>query len=289
MLAVFFWDPDRNFFVLPYLNHPVTWYGFLFAMGGLAAYLVIQQVLGKFLAPLDSPQKQKKIGAGCLEPLSFFVVIGLIVGARLGHVFFYEWAYYKQVPLAIFKIWEGGLASHGGLLGMVAGLALFYSLYKKKFPSFTFLSLTDSFFIAIPLTGSFIRIGNFINQEINGIPTSLPWGVIFGHPIQGLPGIPVHPVQIYEALFYLTEFVILWGIWKKTPRTIGSGLLTSLFLILTAFFRFGIEFIKRVESDWISSSQPLWSMGQILTIPFALLGIGLVIRWKIKTKGFLPS
>src|SRR5262249_26035814 len=140
------------------------------------------------------------------DRLSVLIAAGVVVGARLGHVFFYDWPYYKTHPKSILKIWEGGLASHGGAIGALIGLVIFILMSKKQAQKLTFLAVLDALAVPTPLAGGLIRIGNFMNQEITGIPTSMPWAVTFRHPVDGLPGVPVHPVQLYEALFYFLVF-----------------------------------------------------------------------------------
>ncbi len=156
----------------------------------------------------------KEIAYLLTDRLCWFVVAGTIIGARLGDVFFYNWSHFRHHPLEIFKIWHGGLASHGGVLGVVLALYLYLKYIQKWIPQLTFLTLLD--FVAIPsaLVACFIRLGNFMNQEILGIPTDLPWGVVFGHPAENVPPFPRHPVQLYEAGAYLITFFVLWNYGK---------------------------------------------------------------------------
>lgn len=281
-LATFTWDPDRNFFVIPYLNHPVTWYGFLFAIGFLVGYVLVRKMFAYFLAESSLPSAEVELASVKLtDRLSLFVIIGTIVGARLGHVFFYGWSYYKQNPTSIFKVWEGGLASHGGAIGVLIGLFLFLLLNKNK--KITLLVLLDILVVPAAFVGGCIRIGNFINQEITGIPTSLPWGVTFLHPIDGLPGVPVHPTQLYESMTYFLIFFLLYFLWRKRPAYIGCGLLGGCFFTLVFGARFLIEFVKMPQSEWPGPHFPL-SMGQLLSIPFFVLGIALLIYSRYREK-----
>ena len=193
-----------------------------------------------FKGALASP---KETAYFLTDRLCWFTVAGTIIGARLGEVFFYNWPYYSKHPIEIFKTWHGGLASHGGVIGVAIALYLYRLYIRRWLPELTFLRILD--YVAIPsaLVAFFIRMGNFMNQEILGTPTTLPWGVIFGHP-EGEP-LPIarHPVQRYEGLAYLMTFFILWFYWKKKkelekPGAI-VGLLLSLFLAAVLSLNFG--------------------------------------------------
>jgi prolipoprotein diacylglyceryl transferase len=190
----------------------------------------------------------------------------------LGHFLFYEKPEeYLLHPLEIFKIWEGGLASHGAVLGIILGVFLFQRKSLSFTSSLNWLRLLD--FISIPaaLCGFWIRIGNFFNQEVLGKATQLPWGVIFGHPVDHqLLQEPRHPVQIYEALFYLGVFYFLWRLSLKPYFLKSSGKLIGLFLILVFGFRFFVEYVKMEQSQLVSFS--FLTMGQILSIPVVFLG-----------------
>lgn len=211
-----------------------------------------------------------------IDKLCWFVVIGTLVGARLGLVFFYDWDYFSQHPSEIIKIWNGGLASHGGVIGIFIALYLYVQNVKKWIPSLTFLRITD--FVAIPaaLVSCFIRIGNFINQEILGTPTSLPWAVIFGNPIDNSPSIPRHPVQLYEAFSYFFIFVFLFWVWRTRGNQLRVGVLTGLLFLLVFTSRFFIEFWK--ESTPAVLSIPVLQMSQLLSLPFIALGAFLIWR-----------
>jgi len=284
MLAQIIWDPNRNFFVVPYINHPVTWYGFLFAMGFLLGYFLVRKIFSEFLAVPEKPIIETKLQAVQLtDRLAVLVILGTVIGARLGHVFFYGWPYFREHPLDIFKIWEGGLASHGGALGVLIALFIFVGLSKKTDPKLTFLSVLDALVVPAALVGGFIRIGNFLNQEITGIPTDVPWAVIFMRPLDGLAGVSVHPVQLYESLFYFFVFIVLIAIWLADKKTVGLGLLSGWFFVLVFGFRFFIEYLKVPQNEafdldgWIR-------MGQMLSIPFVLLGMTLLIRYYVRAK-----
>jgi prolipoprotein diacylglyceryl transferase len=203
------------------------------------------------------------------------MVIATILGARLGHIIFYENpSYYLNNLKVIFDIRNGlsGLSSHGAAFAILIALYLFTISIKKYKPKLSFIHVLD--FIAPPtaLAGFFIRVGNFFNQEILGVPTNKFFGVIFLNPQERLAKVPRHPVQLYEAFFYLTTFFLLFYLSKKKYFLLKEGKLIALFLILIFTFRFFIEFLKVRQSDVISDSSFLL-MGQYLSIPFVIIGI----------------
>lgn len=230
----------------------------------------LQQIFGKSLA------STKQTAYFLADRLCWFVVTGTVVGARLGAVFFYDWPYFRQHPLEIFQIWHGGLASHGGVVGVMLSLYLYQRYIRKWYPELTFLRLLDYAAIPSALTACFIRLGNFMNQEILGSPTSLPWGVVFGHPADGSLPIARHPIQLYEAGAYLISFCILWTLWKKHYYDKQPGAFVGLLFIFIFGSRFVLEFWKATQESIIDSS--FLQMGQILSIPFILLGCYLVWR-----------
>jgi len=213
-----------------------------------------------------------------LDILLIYVVIATIVGSRLGHVFFYAWDYYSQHPIEILYTWEGGLASHGGTIGLMIAVVLFSIFVTKRSPFWTF----DRLVIPIALVGALIRIGNLMNHEIYGHPTDLPWGfrfVVNVHQwLQGAEPIfsaPSHPTQLYEAGCYLALFVLLmWMYWKKNAER-RPGLIFGVFFIVLFTSRFIIEFVKNPQEDFEIGMT--LNMGQWLSIPFILMGIGFVI------------
>lgn len=284
------WDPNRNFFVFPYINHPVTWYGLLFAFGFLVGYFLMRKIFTAFLAGPSQATAETKLEAIRLtDRLAVLVVLGTVIGARLGHVFFYGWPYYKQNPLAIFKVWEGGLASHGGAIGVLIALLIYVWWNRQRHKNLTFLVVLDAIVIPAAFAGGCIRIGNFINQEITGIPTNLPWGVIFLHPMDGIPGVPLHPVQLYESITYFTVFVFLSIMWMFRKNRLGFGLFSGWFFTLVFSFRFLFEFFKMPQSEWLDANFPL-TMGQLLSIPFIILGISLLIYYHYRVKKYVsPS
>jgi len=278
IVAFIVWDPSKTAFTLPFIEHPVAWYGILFVIGFALGYLVEQFILARTLSV--SPFSDTTISLA--DRLLWSVIFGTIVGARLGHVLFYDINYYISHPIEIFMTWRGGLASHGGAIGIVIALFLFRLSVKRQYPTLTFLKILDIVTIPTALGCVFIRLGNFINQEIIGTPSSTPWAVLFVHPAEGGPITPRHPVQLYEALAYLAIFVILYVLWKKNPNW-ADGKIAGLFFILAFSARFFLEFFK----SWQDSPLTAFSLqaGQLLSLPFILLGFYL---YKRKAIGMNP-
>lgn len=278
MLAEFVWNPDRNIFIIPYIDHPVTWYGFLFALGFLVGIFLIRKMLADFLdSPATPRSKTQLLAAQLTDRGAIFVILGGVIGARLGHVFFYDWHFYRAHPLEILKIWQGGLASHGGAIGILIALFIMSRLARRHFSQLTFLTCLDLLVVPTACAGGCIRIGNFINQEITGIPTTVPWGVIFLRPLDGLPGVLVHPVQLYESLFYFLVFVFLLVVWRRDKKSLGSGYLSGWFFVLVFGYRFLIEYLKMPQNEMFDVQSWL-TMGQLLSVPFALVGLYLLVR-----------
>ncbi len=247
----------------------IRWYGLMFAIGFWIGYNLVAKMFKRDGAP------EKWVGI-----LLIYVAVATIVGARLGHVFFYQWDYYSAHPWKIFATWEGGLASHGGAIGIILAVILYSIFTTKRNPLWTFDRLT----IAIALVGALIRIGNLMNSEIFGHPTTLPWGFYFVRSAEWQQlyyGQACHPTQIYEALTYLALFgLMMWMYWKKDCGN-RPGLLFGTFLIGTFATRFFIEFIKNNQVAFEDSMA--LNMGQLLSIPFAILGVFLVI-WALVHK-----
>lgn len=258
MLSQIIWDVSPVIFTLGPLS--VRWYGLAFAVGFIVGYNIVAKMFKHEGAP------EKWLGI-----LLAYLMVGTLIGARLGHVFFYEWDYYSQHPGDILKIWEGGLASHGGTIANIIALFLFSWLVSKKPASWTF----DKIVVPTAFVAALIRLGNLMNSEIYGGFTELPWGFIFVRAGQTLPA---HPTQLYEAMCYLALFgLLMWMYWKKNAEE-RPWLMTGIFFIGIFLPRFLIEYVKnvQVESEYSMIAQYGINMGQMLSIPFILIGIGLV-------------
>ena len=254
------------------ISSPITvrWYGLMFAIGFIIGYEIVARIFKHEGAP------ERWLGI-----LLIYVVIATIVGARLGHVFFYEWDVYSRDPIRILYIWEGGLASHGGTIAIILAVILYSIFVTKKSPLWTF----DRLVIAIALVGGLIRLGNLFNSEIFGTATTLPWGFMFVRSREWhmlYEGQAVHPTQIYEALCYFALFALLmWMYWKKNAEE-RPGLILGVFFIGIFLPRFLIEFIK---NDQVAREATMsLNIGQQLSIPFILLGIGLVMYAMMRPK-----
>ena len=253
----------------------IRWYGLFFAI----AFLLGLAITGKMF-------KREKVPEKWLDSLFIYVIVATAVGSRCGHVFFYAWDYYSQHLDEILKIWEGGLASHGGAIGIVIAIWIYSRHVTKRPMNWTF----DRLVVCVALAGMFIRLGNLMNHEIYGVATSLPWGFRFitntyavshygADPIFSEPS---HPTQIYEALCYLVTFVILYALYWKTDAKHREGLIFGLFLIGIFLSRFFIEFIKNDQEAF--EAEMMLNMGQRLSIPFIVAGIVLVIRSFVRPK-----
>ncbi|WP_304632358.1 prolipoprotein diacylglyceryl transferase [uncultured Muribaculum sp.] len=248
----------------------IRWYGLMFAIG----FLIGNELVAKMFKHEGAPERWLGI-------LLIYVVVATIVGARLGHVFFYEWDVYRADPIRILYIWEGGLASHGGTIAIIIAVILFSIFVTKRSPLWTF----DRLVIAIALVGGLIRIGNLFNSEIFGTATTLPWGFMFVRSREWhelYEGQAVHPTQLYEALCYFALFALLmWMYWKKNAEE-RPGLILGVFFIGIFLPRFLIEFIK---NDQVAREATMTlNIGQQLSIPFILLGVGLVIYAMMRPK-----
>lgn len=275
------WTPYPDIFTIPFIGHPVKWYGVCFVMGFIFGYFILAYLFKvkyeddpQFFKSKNTPPFSSgwEFGTYLTDRMLWFIVAGAIIGARLGHVFFYAWPHYQHHLLDIFKVWEGGLASHGGAIGVLIGLFLYQRLIRKELPQLTFLVLLDFICIPTALVGGFIRIANFINQEIIGTPSDKPWAVLYMH---GIDGIPRHPVQLYEALAYFAVFVFLLSFWLKKRKQIPQGLIIGLFFTLMFLARFILEYFKEPQSEMMDES--IIQTGQLLSIPFFIAGICLLI------------
>lgn len=245
----------------------VRWYSLMFLIGFTIGYYIIYKMF-----------KHEGARQEWIDKLLIYVAIATIVGSRLGHVFFYQWDYYSQHPLDIIKIWEGGLASHGGTIGIIIAILLYSKYVTKKSPIWTF----DRLVVPVALVGALIRIGNLFNHEIYGHDTTLPWGFRFIENLHGwMAGAdpiftaPCHPTQIYEALAYLALFSLLMVMYWKYNCQERKGLIFGVFLTWLFSARFLIEFIKNVQVEFEEGMA--LNMGQWLSVPFIIAGVVLII------------
>ena len=260
MLAVH-WNVDP---VLLHIgNFQLRWYSLLFASGFVIGWFIFKWFF-----------KREKVDLRLLDSLLFTLIIGTIVGARLGHCLFYQPDYYLgswQGFWEIFMPWKGGLASHGGAIALLIAMWWYARHYGRK-NDFDFLWILDRLCIAVAFAGCMIRLGNLFNSEIYGDVTSLPWGFIFERNGETEPK---HPTQIYEALSYLILGLILIRIYKYKLDKVYRGFFIGLFFIVCFGMRFIIEFIKEPQVGF--EENMVLNMGQLLSIPFVLLGVGLLV------------
>lgn len=268
MLSLFInWNPSPDIFTIPGIDWPVRWYGLSWAMAFIGCHFFMNRIY-----------KAEGRTEAQLDVLTLYIVLATVLGARLGHCLFYGWEYYSQHPLEILKVWEGGLASHGGGIGILIGMWLYCRKTKESW-----LWLFDRLIVVVPFASFMIRFGNLMNSEIIGEPTNVPWAFVF-HQVDELPR---HPTQLYEAIFYFFLFVLFYWLWKNKRNNFGKGFMFGLFCVLMFGFRFGMEFMKE-NQEAFEASLPI-NMGQILSIPFILVGLYMMYRSKQESKHINPS
>ena len=262
------WNASPDVFTIG--NFTLRWYGLLFASGLMIGFFIMSWIRQK---ELDQVTDARVLD---LDILLVVLVIGTVLGARLFHVFFYQWDYFKNHLIEILYVWKGGLASHGGTIGIL--LALW--IYTRK-TGISLLWLLDRLAIPVMLAATFIRIGNFINSEILGTPSSLPWAVVF--KASG-SGVARHPVQLYEAMAYLTLFFTLLMLYLKTQLAERRGFLFGLLLTGTFGARFFLEYFKaRLVTPAAGEAASILSVGQWSSIPFVIAGVILLVVAKRQT------
>ena len=253
--ALVYWDVSPELFTLG--SFTVRWYGLLFALSFFVGYHIFRWIFRQEGKPEED-----------LDRLLLFMMGGTIVGARLGHCLFYDPVYYLSNPLELFKIWQGGLASHGAVIGIFTSLYL----YARRRPEQPYLWVLDRMVISIALGGFFIRLGNLFNSEILGVPTDKPWAFVFVR----YDALPRHPTQLYESLAYGLIFIALFLLYRKLKAQTPHGLILGLFLSSVFAFRFLVEFTKMRQAtfaeDWALS------MGQWLSIPLVSLGLAFLLH-----------
>ena len=272
ILGVIHWNIDPSIFSIGALEP--RWYGVLFATSFIVGYVIIEQMF-----------KWENRDLKDLDKLMIYMVVATVVGARLGHCIFYDPVYYFSNPVRILMIWKGGLASHGAAIAILLALAIFV----KKYKSYSYLWVVDRVVPVVAISGVFIRTGNFFNSEIVGIPSTQPWAVLFERiDPRIMELVPRHPVQLYEALAYACIFLLLFFLYKKWKENTPRGLLTGLFMVLIFSARFFIE-IWKIPQVGFEMSIPI-KMGQLLSIPFIITGIVLIIySMKNRTKNISSS
>lgn len=250
------WDVEPELVHLGPLS--VRYYGLCWAVGILLGYWL-----------LNVFAKREGIPTRVVDKMALYSVLGVIIGARLGHCYFYEPAYFLAHPLEVLKIWDGGLSSHGGIIGVLIGMWVLCHQEKVSM-----LWVMDHVAIPVALIATFIRLGNLFNSEIYGHATALPWGFIFARNGETLPK---HPTQIYEALSYFLGFVVMLLVYFRIPGVRQKrGLIFSALMVYMFAMRFLIEFIK--EDQEAFESGMVLNMGQWLSVPFFLVGVWLLAR-----------
>ncbi|HOZ30148.1 MAG TPA: prolipoprotein diacylglyceryl transferase [Bacteroidales bacterium] len=269
MLNAITWDVGPNLIEIG--SFPIKAYSVLFALGFIVSYFIVKKIYKKEGIPISE-----------LDSLTVWVVLGGLIGARLGHCIFYDWEYYSQNLLEIILPFSFspefhftgfmGLASHGGAIGVIIAMLIF----KRKSTKKSFFWLIDRVAVPTGFAGALIRLGNLMNSEIYGHHTELPWGFIF---VRNGDTMPSHPTQIYEALCYILTSVVLLKLYNVKRFREAKGFLIGSFFILVFTARFFIEFIK--ENQVAFEDTMSLNMGQILSIPVVLIGIFLVF-WSLK-------
>lgn len=273
MLSFITWTADPSLFTIPegfplLGGRDIRWYALAFAVGFAIGYKIVERMF-----------KQEKVNMEWLDSLLLYTILGTVVGARLGHVLFYNPSYYLANPIEILKVWEGGLASHGGVLGIL--LAIW--IYSRTVTRLPMLWTLDKLVVPTGLVAAFIRLGNLMNHEIYGHPTDMPWGFRFVQNLhQWMLGAepiftpPSHPTQIYEALCYFATFILCMWLYFKKKAWQKQGFIFGIFMICIFTARFFIEFLKN-NQEAFEEGMTL-NMGQWLSIPFVMLGAYFVWR-----------
>lgn len=260
------WNPDPVIFQIGEL--PVRWYSVLLGAGFITGYIFARNIL-----------KKENVDRYILETYMIWIILGILIGGRLGHCLFYEFDYYMQNPWEMIKPWKGtlgkdavftgfrGFSSHGWVTGLFVALWI-----NSRLRKISLLWALDRCAIVAVLAGAFVRIGNLMNSEIIGIPTNLPWAFIF----EQVDNVPRHPAQIYESLAYLLTFILIYSYYERKRDTIVKGSYTGWVLLGVFISRFFIEFLKMDQTPSEAAMQ--LNLGQKLSIPFILLGIFLILR-----------
>lgn len=265
MFDIVTWTADPVIFTIGFFQ--LRWYALMFIVGFAIGVKIMEYCY-----------KHDGVNPERVYYLFLYCFVGTLVGARLGHCLFYAPDYYLAHPLEILMTWKGGLASHGGTIGVVSAVLIYASRDKLSK-----LWVLDRLSIAVAPVACMIRCGNLFNHEIYGHETALPWGFRFIENIhqwqQGAAPVfsqPSHPTQIYEALCYLSIFVFLWWLYNKTNAPNRPGLMFGFFLLGIFGSRFFIEFLKNVQEEF--ERDMILDMGQLLSVPFVIIGVWLIVR-----------
>lgn len=260
------WTADPAIFTIG--SREIRWYGLAFALGFAIGYKIVERMW-----------KKEQLPPEWIDSLLIYTMLGTVIGARLGHCLFYAPDYYLANPVEILKIWEGGLASHGGTLGII--IAIYY--YSKRVSHRSMLWTFDKLVVPTGLVAAMIRLGNLMNHEIYGHPTDLPWAFRFIENLhawrQGAEPVfsaPSHPTQLYEAVCYLLTFELCMWLYFRKEAWKKEGLIFGVFMICIFGARFFIEFVKNDQEAFEAGM--LLNMGQLLSIPFVLAGAWCVWR-----------
>ena len=253
------WNVNPNILELGSLQ--LRWYGVLFVGSFFLGLMILQWIY-----------KREGKDPASLDQLLIYVMVGAVVGSRLVHCLFYEPAFYLSHPLEILKVWKGGLASHGGLAGVLLALYIFAKRYDTSY-----MWLLSRVAIPGALTAAFVRFGNLFNSEILGLPSELPWAIVF----ERVDLIPRHPVQLYEALSYLVILGILVVIYRRISPAFATKILPGIFLVLVFTARFLLEYTKTKQEAYTLDIP--FSTGQLLSVPYILLGIVWMI-WAFQSR-----
>ncbi|MFC5271489.1 prolipoprotein diacylglyceryl transferase [Adhaeribacter terreus] len=270
ILAYITWDVSPEIFTLGPLT--VRWYGLLFALG----FVIGQRILSKIYQAEGRTEKDVDI-------ITIYMIVGTVLGARLGHCLFYEPEYYLSNPIEILKIWEGGLASHGATVGILLSLYLFARKFKLNY-----LWVLDRIVIVVALGGALIRLGNLMNSEIIGKVSYVPWAFKFVQNNEIINGVaanlqPRHPAQLYESISTFLLFLFTYWLWSKRKALTPNGTIFGLFVVILFTLRFLYEFLKENQvdtEDYLLQTIGM-NIGQLLSIPLVIIGI---IIWIWATK-----
>ena len=262
MFASIVWDVDPAIFEIG--GREIRWYGLMWGLGFILAYKYAEWLF-----------KKEKYPEEWVDKLFVYALISVVVGARLGHCLFYQWDYYTSNPVEILKIWEGGLASHGGVFGVIFAAWI----YSKKITKQSVWWLFDRIIPSVAVLCFCIRFGNLMNSEIFGFPTDLPWGFEFVRSRewhQLYEGQACHPTQIYEMLYCLTAGVVSYVMYHKFHLQKYVGLITGVSLLIFFGTRLALEFMKNPQVA--QEVGMTLNIGQLLSLPLILLGLYLIYK-----------